>query len=227
MPDASGTAVTLVLFCRRPRRGAGKRRLARQIGDIDTHLISELLLATALEDVSAWAGPRVISPAGPDDAAWARELPLRVDDVVAQQEGNLGTRLAGVDQALRGRGHTHLLYIGSDAPVLRPGDYELAGNALGRHDVVLGPALDGGVTCMGARKPWPALPDLPWSSEHLHDALEAACSRSGLTVHNLPPRYDVDTAADLKRLCADLADDPRAARRALYRTLASLGYCGS
>jgi glycosyltransferase A (GT-A) superfamily protein (DUF2064 family) len=92
--------------------------------------------------------------------------------------------------------------------------------------VVLGPALDGGVTCMGSGVPWPELADLPWSSAELHAGLLARCLRAGLTVQNLPPRYDVDVPADLRRLGADLAGDRRPARRALYHVLAGLGYCG-
>ena len=90
--------------------------------------------------------------------------------------------------------------------------------------VVLGPALDGGVTCMGSRRAWPDLNRLPWSGEQLHRALQASCESAGLTVRNLAPRYDVDVPGDLRRLCRDLATDARPARRALYRVLASLGY---
>ncbi|MEQ1802115.1 MAG: TIGR04282 family arsenosugar biosynthesis glycosyltransferase [Gammaproteobacteria bacterium] len=224
---ATSTAVTLVAFCRRPAPGVGKRRLARELGEAATLRISQLLLATTLEDLAAWPGPTVLSPAEPADETWARSLPVPFDDVVAQPDGNLGDRLAAVDRLLRQRGHTRLLYIGSDAPVLAPADYQQAREALGTHDVVLGPALDGGVTCMGSRHPWPDLPGLPWSGEHLHAALQACCESAGMSVRNLAPRYDIDVPDDLHRLCTDLGGDTRPARRALYRALASLGYCRS
>jgi glycosyltransferase A (GT-A) superfamily protein (DUF2064 family) len=225
MPEPHSRSATLVVFCRRPQRGIGKRRLAREVGEAKAFTISELLLAAALEDAAGWPGPRVIAPSEGADAAWAQGLHVPRADVVVQPEGNLGARLAAVDRDLRARGHSRLVYIGSDAPVLGSGDYRLAREALDTHDVVLGPALDGGVTCMGSRLPWPPLVDLPWSSEHLHAALEAACRAGDLTVRHLPPRYDVDVAADLRRLAVDLKDDTRPARRALYRALTSLGYC--
>lgn len=221
--DPAG-AITLVAFCRRPAPGVGKRRLAPELGDAATLTISELLLATTLEDLAAWPGPRVVAPADPADEPWARSLPVALDDVVAQPDGNLGDRLGAVDRLLRQRGHARLLYIGSDAPVLAAADYGEAARALGTHDVVLGPALDGGVTCMGSRRAWPDLNRLPWSGEQLHRALQASCESAGLTVRNLAPRYDVDVPGDLRRLCSDLATDARPARRALYRVLASLGY---
>ena len=227
MVTASSEAITLVVFCRRPALGSGKRRLAGVLGEVTTLMISELLLATTLEDVAAWPGRRVIAPAEPGDELWARSLPIPLHEVVPQPAGNLGVRLAGVDRVLRDRGHRHLLYIGSDAPVLAAADYQAACDALTTHDVVLGPALDGGVTCLGSRQPWPDLASLPWSSTELHATLQSRCERAGLTVRNLTTRYDVDVPADLARLCADLADDTRPARRALYQALRSLGYCDS
>ncbi len=225
MPNSIANAVTLVVFCRRPVPGIGKRRLARELGETATLMISELLLATTLEDAATWPGGRIIAPAEPGDEDWARSLPLAFDEVVQQPNGNLGDRLASIDQALRRRGHTRLLYIGSDAPVLGPADYQAARASLTTHDVVLGPALDGGVTCLGSRQPWPSLTNLPWSSELVHDALRSVFPQSGMTVHNLEPRYDIDVPADLGRLCADLVTDSRPARRALYQALRSLGYC--
>ena len=225
MPLVTPRETTLVVFCRRPALGLGKRRLASTLGDAATLTISELLLATTLEDLQAWPGRRVIAPAEPADEAWARSLPLRAADVVPQPGGNLGVRLAGVDRVLRDRGHTQVIYIGSDAPVLTAADFGAACDALASHDVVLTPALDGGVACMGSRTHWPDLEGLTWSSANLHTALQLLCEGSGLTVRNLAPRYDVDVPADLTRLCGDLATDARPARRALYRALCSLGYC--
>jgi glycosyltransferase A (GT-A) superfamily protein (DUF2064 family) len=222
--DPSG-ALTLVAFCRRPAPGVGKRRLARELGDGATLTISQLLLATTLEDLAAWPGRRVLAPAEPADEGWAWSLPVALDDVVPQAGDNLGDRLGAVDRLLRLRGHTGLLYIGSDAPVLTAADYGDAARALASHDVVLGPALDGGVTCLGSRRGWPDLSPLPWSGERLHAALQACCESAGLAVQNLGPRYDVDVPADLLRLATDLAADARPARRALYRALATLGYC--
>ena len=227
MLQVTAEAITLVVFCRRPAPGSGKRRLAGELGESTTLSISELLLATTLEDLAAWPGRRVIAPAEPDDEHWARSLPVTLDDVVAQPAGNLGIRLAGVDRVLRDRGHGPLLYIGSDAPVLAAADYRAACHALTAHDVVLGPALDGGVTFLGSRSAWPNLENLPWSGTELHATLQSLCERAGLTVHNLRPRYDVDVPADLGRLCADLASDDRPARLALYQAVRSLGYCSS
>ena len=113
--------------------------------------------------------------------------------VIPQPVGNLGERLQAVDRVVRGRqpGACHL--HGSDAPVLSESDYSAARSALLHHDVVLAPALDGGVTLMGARCPWPELADLPWSSDQLYAALTERCTGHGLRVTSL--------ACELRRGC--------------------------
>jgi hypothetical protein len=210
---------TLVVFCRRPAPGVGKRRIAAAAGDAFARELGEHLLAAAVEDAAAWPGPVVLSPADPADAGWAARLLGGGARVVAQGAGNLGERLGRVDAELRREGATRLVYIGSDAPLLDFAAYARARRALDHADVVLGPAEDGGVTLMGARRPWPELADLPWSTAALGDALGRRCRAAGLTVEWLALSYDVDEAEILPRLAADLARDPRDARRALREWL--------
>lgn len=224
MHDTQDNPAALVIFCRRPAIGVGKQRLANQIGAVLAAEIATLLLATTLEDAAAWPGPVVLAPAEANDTAWAASLPGRSLRVIAQAAGNLGERLQSVDRIVRTAMPGAVIYIGSDAPVLSEIDYRAARTALADNDVVLAPALDGGVTLMGARCPWPELSDLPWSSDRLHAALTERCISHGLCVSRLASSYDVDIAADLYRLCTDLRADLRPARQALYRRLCSLGY---
>jgi len=208
---------TLVVFCRRPRAGVGKRRIAAELGDLATAELAEHLLAAALEDARAWPGEVVVAPASGDDLEWAAGLPLDAHRVVPQPEGeNLGARILHVDRAVRAAGAGRVVTIGSDAPLLAAADYAAARRALEQSDVVLGPASDGGVTLMGARRPWPqTLAGLPWSSGELGAALERACRDAGLSVARLGERPDVDRASDLPGLQAGLAGDERPARRRL------------
>lgn len=207
--------ITLVVFCRRPRPGIGKSRIAAALGAGATAELAGHLLATALEDARAWPGPVIIAPADPRDGGWAAELLPGCADVIAQPAGNLGQRINAVDRAARARGHRRLVFIGSDAPALTPGFFARARAALGRTDVVLGPADDGGLTLLGAARPWPELVSLPWSSQRLGEEVHRACRERGLRVELLERSYDVDRAAQLERLERDLSRDPRPARRAL------------
>ncbi len=210
---------SLVIFCRRPDLGVGKQRIAKVLGQTYARDLGEVLLRTALEDGAAWPGPVILAPAEVEDADWAQQLGHEDWLVIPQAEGNLGERLNHVDDQLRRLGHEKIIYIGSDAPTLDSAYYAAADAALVSSDVILGRATDGGVTLMGARKPWPELKNLPWSSENLGDALKAACVATDYSVAELPKRYDIDLPADLDRLPADLGQDQRPARQALLSWL--------
>ncbi len=224
MHSTQDSNAALVIFCRRPAIGTGKQRLARQIGVAAAVEIATLLLATTLEDASSWPGPVILAPAESGNTDWAATLLDRPLRVITQPAGNLGERLQTVDRITRTDHPGSVIFIGSDAPILSEVDYRAARSALMHDDVVLVPALDGGVTLMGARCAWPELADLPWSSEHLYTALKERCISYGLSVSSLDISYDVDVVADLQRLCTDLHSDRRAARQALYQRLCSLGY---
>jgi rSAM/selenodomain-associated transferase 1 len=216
------SAAVLVLFCRRPRLGQGKQRLARALGTAQALAISQALLACALEDAAAWPGEVLISPESSADASWAHGLLGRAAHVLAQPAGNLGERLNAVDAALRARGRERLIFIGSDSPSLTLADLGAAQAALRESDVALAPAADGGVTVMGARVPWPDLAALPWSEPTLGEALESCCRGRGFSVARLRASYDIDQASDLTTARRALAVDDRPARRALYELLSTV-----
>lgn len=221
--EAANPQVALVVFCRRPQPGVGKQRLAAGIGRDAAYAVAKALLECTLEDLDDWPGPVVLSPASAVDLDWARALLAARHGlhphsrVVAQPEANLGERLEEVDRLLRGAGFGRLLFIGTDAPALPRGLFAAAAAALDAADVVLAPARDGGVTLMGARRPWPPLAALPWSTATLGASLVAACRARGDTVAILETSFDVDEPADLDAAIAALAADPRPARRALLR----------
>jgi glycosyltransferase A (GT-A) superfamily protein (DUF2064 family) len=108
----------LIIFFRRPKHGIGKRRIARVLGDRITLTLAEHLLATTLEDASHWMGPVYLSPENSDDLDWAHALKSPCYKVIDQSTGNLGERINAVDRATRNTGNEHLIFIGSDAPVL-------------------------------------------------------------------------------------------------------------
>jgi rSAM/selenodomain-associated transferase 1 len=213
-PDA-----VLVVFCRRPRLGEGKQRLARALGAAQTLAIAQALLECALEDALAWPGELVIAPQSAAETSWARGLLERAASVQPQPPGNLGERLNAVDCAVRALGHERVLFIGSDAPSLTVSDLLAAQTALDAADVVLLPARDGGVTLMGSRLPWPDLAPLPWSEPTLAQGLQACCRSHARCVTRLPDSYDVDEVSDLSTARRALADDDRPARRRLHELL--------
>lgn len=216
----------LVLFCRKPLPGQGKRRLVHALGERQTLAVACALLECALEDALQWPGTLILAPAHAAHAQWAAQLAPHAARVVPQPEGNLGERIAAVDALVRaaGSGCDRVLFMGSDAPSLQPLNLSAAAEALERSDVVLMPASDGGVTLMGSRVGWPDLTALPWSESTLGEALASACRAAGLSVAWLEGSYDVDEPADCLLAIERLAYDHRPARRRLRALLTGLRY---
>ncbi|HUG37968.1 MAG TPA: TIGR04282 family arsenosugar biosynthesis glycosyltransferase [Candidatus Limnocylindrales bacterium] len=131
--------------------------------------------------------------------------------LVAQEEGHLGQRMSRLLAGLLGDGHRGAIVMGSDLPTL-PMDHVLEAAGMletDRADLVLGPSDDGGYYLVGLTRPAPALFDgIPWSTAQVLALTLDRARGLGLRVHLLPPWYDVDTAADLARLMADLAATP-------------------
>ena len=139
---------------------------------------------------------------------------------------DLGERLANVTAALFSRGATAVVLCDSDSPTL-PGRYiGEAFRRLDKADVVIGPCDDGGYYLIGMRRCTPRLfSDIPWSSARVTQLTVKAAERHDLSVSLLEPWYDVDTAADLDRLCCEVAASPEddVFARHTRRALAEIG----
>jgi uncharacterized protein len=223
LPDrATGVARTSVAECcivlMMKSAPSSKRRLAAAIGSERATQAAQHLIDCAREDLESWRGTVCIAPA---DVAELAALEPTSDAVVIVQRGdNLGERINHVNAALVERGIERQLYVGIDCPTLDLGYLERAATALTDCDVVLGPAIDGGVVLLGVRGRWPDLSRLPWSTGALLAALESTCAAAGARAAVLEPLRDVDTLDDLLALRATLVGDSRPARRALTAWLA-------
>jgi rSAM/selenodomain-associated transferase 1 len=143
-----------------------------------------------------------------------------------QGSGDLGARLAGAFRALRdgggsrgdNRGARRAVVIGSDSPTLDPERVRTAIEMLDDAEIVLGPTLDGGYYLVGASVDCDALfREIPWGTERVMAATMERAAESEWRVATLPPWYDLDQVADLRRAASDAADCP-----ALEGLLASL-----
>jgi hypothetical protein len=116
----------------------------------------------------------------------------------AQSDGDLGRRLLAAFTAARDAGIGRAVMVGTDCPELQAAHLEQALQALGDHDLVLGPAADGGYYLIGARRPCPGLfRDMPWSTDRVLALTLARARDAGLRVRLLDLLRDLDTADDL------------------------------
>lgn len=124
-----------------------------------------------------------------------------------QLPGDLGQRMWRAFEAAFDEGMGTAVIIGADHPDLAPDHLLRALGLLRDHDLVLGPAEDGGYYLIGMHRPIPELfTDIPWSTARVHGATLAAAERLGLAVAETALVFDVDLPEDLERVPANLLE---------------------
>jgi uncharacterized protein len=189
----------LVLFVRAPELGHGKRRLAREIGDVVTVRFERSMLALLLRRLAADRRWRLRIAVTPDNARCHARHWRRGVDVTGQGGGDLGTRMR---RALAACPPGPAVLVGGDIPALAARHIAAAFHQLGGCDLVFGPAKDGGFWLVGARRS-PRLPPLfdkvRWSSpQALADTLAGLPRR--ITVGFVDRLEDVDDGEAYRRL---------------------------
>ena len=145
-------------------------------------------------------------------------------ELCPQSEGDLGARLAAAAAAARGD-CVNVLFLGVDAPDVPELFLRRAAEMLGAHDVVLGPADDGGYWTVALRGHVDAAEvfrGIEWSSGRECDQTVAAARRLGYNVGLADRWHDVDRPADLRRLIDRLAGSADETDRALLSRLAAV-----
>ena len=189
----------LLIFARQPVLGQVKTRLAAAIGDAAALAVyRELLTITAVAVESAGIPTTVWLADAPGSAA--AELPewpgMRWR---LQPAGDLGHRMAYAFAAAFAAGASAVAIIGTDCPGLRATHLEQAFELLKDHDVVLGPATDGGYYLLAMNELYaPLFANKAWSTDTVRTATLADAVQLGLSMALLPELADVDTAADLR-----------------------------
>ncbi len=186
----------LIVFLKAPRPGTVKTRLAETIGAGPACAAYQQLIGTLLGRLQSLRAVELCY--SPDDALAEVEPWLREGWVAAAQgDGDLGQRLESAFKRSFAGGAERVVVIGSDCPAVTAEDVGRAWAALRMHDVVLGPASDGGYWLIGLRKVESSLfHDIPWSTEGVFAASMRRITRRGLSVHVLRQLTDVDTERD-------------------------------
>ena len=121
--------------------------------------------------------------------------------LIDQVGDDLGGRMTQAFDVLFSRGYHRVVIVGTDVPTLPLDYFKQALAQLETHDLVLGPALDGGYYLIGLRKPAPDLfADIPWSTDRVLTLTQEKAHGLRLTTATIPPWRDVDTIEDLTAL---------------------------
>jgi hypothetical protein len=219
---------------RAPRAGAAKTRLVPPLTPAEAAALSACFLRDTAANVSVAAASAAVRAAGgaecvcvftPADAA--AELATLLPDacrLLAQRGADLTARLRHATEDLLRAGYASLCLLNADSPTLPRAALTAAVVELARPSdrVVLGPARDGGYYLVGLKRAHARLfADIEWSTPRVLAQTRARAAELRLEVSLLPEWYDVDAAASLADLCAELFATPRAATSAPARDGAS------
>lgn len=199
----------LGILAKHPVPGGVKTRLAETIGAERAAALAAAFLADLLDRFEHTADRRLLAftPDTPEATGYFERRAADRYDLWVQPSGSLGERLAAffADQGRPGR---QVVAIGADSPTLDRSIVRQAFEALRDHDVVLGPATDGGYYLVGLSANCPGLFEgIPWGTSGVYEATLERVNHAGRTLEVLPPCYDIDDAEDLARLsraCATL-----------------------
>lgn len=158
--------IALIILAKRPVLGQVKTRLAATIGHEKALELYKEMLSKAGQLTRDWPGVVQVwlsgSTEAPCDMSWCDS----VNDVREQITGDLGQRMQhafviGLNRPdVRGA-----IMIGTDCPDLQIEHLRQAARALDDHEVVFGPANDGGYYLIGLTKVHHMLfNEIPWST---------------------------------------------------------------
>ena len=200
MPDLAGADV-LAVFVKEPRPGTVKSRLAAAIGPEAAAGVYRALA----EEVMRRTAPRrdeydrvVVFDPPSAGAAIGEWLGVPAGALLPQSTGDIGARMERAFDTLFARGARRVALVGTDVPSLGFEDVRGALESLDDHDVVLGPATDGGYYLIALKRPEPELfRGIGWSSGEVLAATLDRAARRDLSVRMLRTIGDVDTVEDL------------------------------
>jgi glycosyltransferase A (GT-A) superfamily protein (DUF2064 family) len=198
----------VLIMARAPRRGEVRRALEPLIGPDGCVALQAELIAQA----ARWA--HKVAPGGvhvahdpPDAGPEVRALTGSEASVFPQNGDGIAGRLADAAARVFARSHGPLIIVWPDLPRLRPQHAQGALDDLRAGcDVVLGPAIDGGLYMVAIGRPLPKLFSLPehaWRSPDVMTMGVAAAREAGLEIGILRAERALHRPADLRAAVAD------------------------
>ncbi len=181
----------LVIMLKEPVAGRVKTRLGRDIGMTAAAWWFRHQSATLIRRLqsSRWETWLAVAP---DTALHSRFWPTHLPRM-AQGRGDLGVRMAKALHSSKGP----VVLIGGDIPGVQKGHIVQAFQQLGKHELVFGPAMDGGFWLVGKRQRMPRdlFNNVQWSSATT--LAQTLASAAEARIGHAATLSDVDTAMDL------------------------------
>ncbi len=204
----------LIIMTRWPAVGRCKRRLAKDIGASKASSIQKILIEHTLSvarelEKEEFLDFRIAITGIPSTIARKSNIFKGVKAIENQGKGCLGLRLrrmiirAQIAKDVKWDNQRPTIVIGSDLPTLCKTDLISAIEALKNHEMVIGPAIDGGYWLIGLSggllKPvisWPFC-GIPWGSNQVLNRTTEKADLAGINYGLLNTKNDLDQLSDL------------------------------
>lgn len=198
----------LVVFAKAPIPGQVKTRLCPPLTPDEAATLHGSFVLDTLERTKAAVAKlklpldRYLACAPSSALVFFQIMEERQGVALIDQVGeDVGARMRQAFDSLFARGYRRVIIVGTDIPSLPLDHYQQALTLLDSHDLVLGPAFDGGYYLIGLKRATPELfTGTPWSTDLVLAATQEKAAKLGLATALLPAWRDVDTIADVQAL---------------------------
>jgi rSAM/selenodomain-associated transferase 1 len=213
----STRATALVIFAKAPVPGQVKTRLCPPLTPDEAATLHGSFVIDTLERTKAAVGKlkldmdRYLACAPSSGHVFFKIMEERQGVKLIDQVGDdLGARMHHVVETMFSRGYRRTIIIGTDVPTVPLDHFKQALTSLEDHDLVLGPALDGGYYLIGINQSVPELfSDIPWSTDQVLRLTQEKAAVLGLKTALLERWRDVDTLDDLEALIEECTTDSK------------------
>ncbi|HEY4257374.1 MAG: TIGR04282 family arsenosugar biosynthesis glycosyltransferase [Candidatus Udaeobacter sp.] len=212
--SVSHSLCALAVMTKAPQAGQVKTRLVPPLTPNEAAELNKCFLRDTASRISRVtidndaSGIAVYTPIGAE-SSYDDLLPGDFS-LLPQRGVGFGERLYFAAEDLFRCGFDSVCLIDSDSPTVSAKNFSKAIAALKTHRdrIVLGPCDDGGYYLIGFKKSHRELfEQIDWSTERVFSQTMGRAREIGLEVKLLPPGYDVDDAASLRRLCNEVLRD--------------------
>ncbi|MDH3974811.1 MAG: TIGR04282 family arsenosugar biosynthesis glycosyltransferase [Deltaproteobacteria bacterium] len=199
---------SIILFAKAPVPGKVKTRLTTNLSPHQSAALHESFVIDTLMEMSVIKDADTFLACHPtSEDPFFLSLEKRFHLNRFEQRGqNLGERMKNAFHHLKSQGYDKIVIIGSDSPTLSGSIVEEAFESLEKHDLVLGPSLDGGYYLIAISGEVPEIFNgIQWGGDTVFEDTFNKAKSLGLDMHILPFWYDVDTIKELRFLSIHLA----------------------
>jgi rSAM/selenodomain-associated transferase 1 len=186
----------LLTFIKNPIPGKVKTRLGKSIGhEAAVEVYKKLLAKTRTAAMEANCNCHLYYG---DYVNTTDDWPAEHFGKFLQHPGDLGDRMSQAFKNSFEQGYAYVLIIGSDCPEMNAPLLDEAFDQLEQHDVVIGPATDGGYYLLGMRQYYPLFDNIAWSTDSVLDSTLKKVKEQELRVAQMREMSDLDTLEDLQ-----------------------------